>query len=684
MLCGPHRPQFLGLIAAGLLLLGGASASSAAAPSGQVWGLALPSSAKSVKQSQINWLAGRRVTTVLAVRLPQKSLNRLVAAAKRARLNVIAPAAKTPRKACKSTTDTLRRCAALAASPKAAVKLARRSLVDYVVVYVRTPLQLRMLRGSGAVRTRIVAVLPLRATAAGRSAWRAGVGYATADPALDLAVGSSPAASGPLGGYLSLLPRLKKTSQADRQAPTVPQGMAFSGKTQTTVSLVWNAASDNVALSGYRLFRNGVSVTTVKKPGYTYTGLACGKSYTFALVAYDAAGNVSNRAEATGSIATAACPTPKRPRPPKRPPPKAGSASVYLSPNGSDSNPCSQAAPCTSFNRGYRVAAPGATVEVAGGSYPAQTLAADSSKTSSSDVVFRPTAGASVVLGDLTVFADHLEIRGLTVNNSSSTKGSADDVTLRNIDMLGFVIGGTNISLIGGRVHCGRCNYHPQISAETAADVTPTNILIDGVLFEDWQAATSDQHTECLQIGGGTGITIRNSTFRNCATQTPSSATSNIHVSWYGFGAKTSNVTIENNFIYESGNPFSIQAGDYSGLRIRYNSIVGPIVIFGGQGNGTPVQITGNILRYTAGMCSAQPLGGGPKAPLTWRYNVLSGGTCGATDKNAAYGFINQLTNLHLLAGAAAINAGDPSSFPATDIDGNTRSGTPDAGADER
>ncbi|MDX6439851.1 MAG: cellulose 1,4-beta-cellobiosidase [Gaiellaceae bacterium] len=686
MLCRRvHPPVVLALIAAGLLLIPGARASSAVAPAGQVWGLALPSSVKNVTQSQLTWLAGRRVTTVVAVRLPRSSLIRLVAAAKRARLNVIAPSVATPRSACKSTTGALRRCAALAAAPTAAVRLARRSLVDYVVVYVRTPLELRTLRGSGATRSRIVAVLPLRATAAGRSAWRAGISYATTDPALDLAVNSAPAASGALDGYLSFLPRSKKTSQADTQAPSVPQGMAFSGKTRKTVSLVWKAARDNVGVSGYRLFRNGAAVATVKKPGYTFTRLVCGKSYTFALVAYDAAGNVSNRAEATGSTATVACLTPVGSPPPAGPAPPAGSANVYLSPSGSDSNACSQSAPCKSFNRGYRVAAAGAIVEVAGGTYPAQTIATDSSKTSGSDVVFRPAGGASVVLADLTVLADHLEIRDLSVNNSASTKTSAHDVTFRNLDLLGiFIEGSSNVSLIGGRVHCGVCGYHSQISAQSGVNVAPTNIVIDGVLFEDWQAASSGQHTECLQIGGGNGITIRNSTFRECATKSPSSATSNIHVSWYGFGPKTSNVTIENNFIYESGNPFSIQAGDYSGLRIRYNSIVGPIVVFGGQGDGSPVEITGNILRYTAGMCTAQPLGSGPRAPLIWRYNVFSGGTCGATNKNAPYGFLNPLSNLHLLVAAAAINAGDPSSYPTTDIDGKTRSGTPDAGADER
>jgi len=328
------------------------------------------------------------------------------------------------------------------------------------------------------------------------------------------------------------------------------------------------------------------------------------------------------------------------------------------------------------------VAAPGAVVEVASGSYPAQTLTTDSSKSSASDVVFRPAGGGSVTLGDLTVLADHLEIRDMTVNNSVSTKTTADDVTLRNIDMLGFFLeGSSNVSLIGGRVHCGVCTYHPQISAESGVNVAPTNILIDNVLFEDWQAASSSQHTECLQIGGGVGITIRNSTFRQCATATPSQATASIHISWYAFGPITRDVTLENNFIYASGNSFTIQANDFDNLDLKYNSIAGPIVIFNREGGGTSMDFIGNNLGYTAGMCSAENSG----VPINWRYNVMSGGTCGSTDRNAANGFIDRNTNLHLAAGAAAINAGDPNNYPNSDIDGNTRTpGSPDAGADER
>jgi hypothetical protein len=79
--------------------------------------------------------------------------------------------------------------------------------------------------------------------------------------------------------------------------------------------------------------------------------------------------------------------------------------------------------------------------------------------------------------------------------------------------------------------------------------------------------------------------------------------------------------------------------------------------------------------------CTAESNG----VPINWRHNVLQGGVCGAGDKNAAAGFVDMNSNLHLAAGSAAINAGDPASFPGRDIDGQTRPGgaAPDAGADE-
>ena len=83
--------------------------------------------------------------------------------------------------------------------------------------------------------------------------------------------------------------------------------MAWTTKTKTSLGLRWNAATDNRGVVGYRLYRNGTAVATTTSLTFDYTGLNCGTSYTMALTAFDAAGNESIRAEATGTTSTLAC-----------------------------------------------------------------------------------------------------------------------------------------------------------------------------------------------------------------------------------------------------------------------------------------------------------------------------------------------------------------------------------------
>ena len=83
--------------------------------------------------------------------------------------------------------------------------------------------------------------------------------------------------------------------------------MAWNGKTQSSIALRWDASSDDRGVAGYRVYRNGTAVGSTTGTGYTVTGLACGVSYTIALTAFDAAGNESLRAEATGTTTTEAC-----------------------------------------------------------------------------------------------------------------------------------------------------------------------------------------------------------------------------------------------------------------------------------------------------------------------------------------------------------------------------------------
>ena len=80
--------------------------------------------------------------------------------------------------------------------------------------------------------------------------------------------------------------------QADTQAPSAPAGLAAAVSKRTNVALTWQAATDNIGVTGYELWRNGGRVTTTAATGYAET-LANG-TYSYYVVAYDAAGNRSS------------------------------------------------------------------------------------------------------------------------------------------------------------------------------------------------------------------------------------------------------------------------------------------------------------------------------------------------------------------------------------------------------
>ena len=93
----------------------------------------------------------------------------------------------------------------------------------------------------------------------------------------------------------------------DTTPPSVPTGLSSTGSTTTSVSLSWNASTDNVGVTGYTTYVDGSPAGSGTATNSTVTGLACGTTYTVAVDAYDAAGNRS--AQATATMATATCPS---------------------------------------------------------------------------------------------------------------------------------------------------------------------------------------------------------------------------------------------------------------------------------------------------------------------------------------------------------------------------------------
>ena len=85
----------------------------------------------------------------------------------------------------------------------------------------------------------------------------------------------------------------------DIEAPTIPTGLAVSKKTSTSVTLVWNASKDNVAVTGYEIYNGAVKVGAVTNNlTYTVKELVGNKPYTFTIKAVDSTGNTSEPSEA--------------------------------------------------------------------------------------------------------------------------------------------------------------------------------------------------------------------------------------------------------------------------------------------------------------------------------------------------------------------------------------------------
>jgi chitodextrinase len=90
----------------------------------------------------------------------------------------------------------------------------------------------------------------------------------------------------------------------DTVAPTAPT-LAASGTTQTTTSLSWSGATDNVAVTGYDVYKDGVLLGSTASTTYAVSGLSASTTYAFTVKAKDAAGNASV-ASNTASVTTLA------------------------------------------------------------------------------------------------------------------------------------------------------------------------------------------------------------------------------------------------------------------------------------------------------------------------------------------------------------------------------------------
>jgi hypothetical protein len=454
----------------------------------------------------------------------------------------------------------------------------------------------------------------------------------------------------------------------DTSPPTQPDGLVVTAATKTSIALAWQPSSDDVGVTRYGLYRNWIRIGTTTGTSAIFGGLACGASYRLGVDASDAAGNRSFPKTLTAN--TQAC---------------ADLGERLVAPGGSDGNPCTQAAPCRSFDRAYRSANPGDVVDVAPGSYPGQEIYR-AAKGSADDITFR--AVGDVVLGSLKVHASNVEFRGIStgrVQVAPSPLGSSfvpTDVTLRDMKAKGFdIMSSSNVSVIGGDFGPAG-DYGSHVTSCASCKQGSRNIVIDGARIHDVVKVTPGKHVDCLHVWNTDTIVIQNSKFWNCEhfnilfTRTASHT-----------GSTPRNITIQNNFFdcCRSGY-YSVQFSGSHGelwrnVLVRNNSFNKAFYV----GKGSTDRLSN--VRIHSNVAPSLPFGVCNLRGTRIDYNVFAGGSrCGQHDVIGPSGFLDASgLDFHLAPGAPAIDRGHPNDHPLTDIDGNARpaGGAPDAGAHE-
>ncbi len=79
----------------------------------------------------------------------------------------------------------------------------------------------------------------------------------------------------------------------DTTPPSTPTGVTVTATTSSSVSLSWTASTDNTAVTGYDVYRDGTLAGTTATTSFTDTGLSAATKYAYTVKAVDGAGNVS-------------------------------------------------------------------------------------------------------------------------------------------------------------------------------------------------------------------------------------------------------------------------------------------------------------------------------------------------------------------------------------------------------
>ena len=385
---------------------------------------------------------------------------------------------------------------------------------------------------------------------------------------------------------------------------SVPNSVAVTSMTQTSIRLSWAASTASAGIIGYRLYRGGIQIATSNTTNYLFASLACGTSYTLGVAAVDAAGNVS--AVSSHVVATAACSVGG-----------VGSGSVWVSPAGSDST-CvrgDQSKPCATPGRACAVAQGGDVILVAAGVYSAGFVLTNCNPVST--VTFENAPGTNVF------FAGNSSISG-----SSNIAIQGDRIG----HGVGFSLGFTSISsttnLVWNNVNLYCQNASPWVQLHsnlTNEDACSSALTIaSGTNGFTWNGGDQSDFASCLTscthtgsqgnpnddaiTGTATNILIEHVKFHNYFSL-DNNGSAGDHSELFVITGGT-HVEFLDNSMTDCGPPAS------TGYAVN-NSCNTSLLFFGGSGSAN----TSNYYTFIQNMIAP----GHGQAAVAWDYNVPAG-----------------------------------------------------------
>jgi chitodextrinase len=110
------------------------------------------------------------------------------------------------------------------------------------------------------------------------------------------------------GNFSAASNNASATTPSDTTAPTAPTNLSHTITSLGQVSLTWTASTDDVAVTGYKVFRNGTQIATTSVASHIDTTVAGNTTYDYYVTAFDSVGNNSGHSN-TVTVTTPAPPT---------------------------------------------------------------------------------------------------------------------------------------------------------------------------------------------------------------------------------------------------------------------------------------------------------------------------------------------------------------------------------------